>query len=329
MRAACWIAFSLFQTFSCVETGLSWGAEGHRAIAALATQLLAPATLRRVNNLLTSSGERDLPSISTWADDVRRANRDQGPLRENAEAMAFNRDFPDNANWHFVDLPLGAESYEAARDFGSADDVVHAIGRCVAVLESPEPTPGGMTRIEALRLLVHFVGDIHQPLHCGCGFYDLANPDSPKLITDPKEARDRPNDRGGNLLFYDLENNQELHAFWDTVVVTAIADTSDYKGLVAYLNRHPQFRDIPVTPGQYSAWAEAWSIDSVKCAVQAYRDVRFGPVDSSSPEEPIRIPIILPRGYAELSKTIATHQLFAASVHLAQLLNSIQWPPSQ
>jgi hypothetical protein len=327
MHLARWLVFFLLPALLCPNTGFSWGAEGHRAVAALASQLLSPVTLSKVNELLRSTGERDLPSISVWADDLRRVSRDEGPLRGNAEAVAFDRDFPHNANWHFVDLPLGAASYESAKDFGSTEDVVHAIARCVATLEAPNILSGGMTRIQALRLLVHLVADIHQPLHCGCGYFDLSDPDLPKLVTDPKEARDRPNDRGGNLLFYDLENNQELHAFWDTVVVIAIADTSDYKGLVAYLKRHPQFDDIPVTPGLKTDWAESWSIDSVKCALQAYSGIQFGPIDSSSPQEPLRIPITLPRGYAETSKKIATHQLFAASVHLAQLLDNIQWPP--
>ena len=326
MRIIRWLLISFLIGLIFPDAAFSWGGEGHRTVAKLASWYVSPEALKKVNELLAASGERDLPSISTWADDLRLAARDEGPLRGNMEALAFNQDFPTNADWHFVNLPLNAESYESVKNFGSKDDVVHAITCCITVLESLNPLPNMMTRIQALKFLVHLVGDIHQPLHCGCGFYNLTDPKAPQLISNPKIAFGQPSDRGGNDLFYDLKNNQELHAFWDTIVVMAIADTPDYKGLAAYLERRHQMSEVPLTPGSYKGWAERWAIDSVKCATQAYAGIRFGHLDSFADQRPIRITITLPTGYAENSKRIAVQQLFAASVHLAQLLDSIQWP---
>jgi hypothetical protein len=76
--------------------------------------------------------------------------------------------------------------------------------------------------VEALRLLVHFVGDIHQPLHCGTGFYQFSDGGVVQLITDPQAADGKPNDRGGNLLFYGQEATDQLHALWDRVLVEEV-----------------------------------------------------------------------------------------------------------
>jgi hypothetical protein len=70
------------------------------------------------------------------------------------------------------------------------------------VLESPTAQPEEFTKVQALRLLVHFVADIHQPLHCGTGYYSLDGSGAAQLITSPTQAFGKPNDRGGNLLFF-------------------------------------------------------------------------------------------------------------------------------
>ena len=104
------------------------------------------------------------------------------------------------ARGHDADLPLGANDYREFPAFTSVNDVVHAIKGCIAVLEKAENRADDFTKPQALRLLVHFVGDIHQPLHCGTGFYDLSNFAHPVLITDPRLCFGKPND-GKRSLF--------------------------------------------------------------------------------------------------------------------------------
>ena len=219
-------------TFGCVEMLFGWGAEGHRAIGTLAQELISPETQVRVQQLLNECGDRDLAAASTWADEVRQNARFDRPRPKDAEV--FNQQFPDNKSWHFVDLPLGTSSFsEAERFIHGRNDVIHAIERCIAVLEARESVFGELSRTQALRLLVHFVGDIHQPLHCGSGFYRLSDTEPPVLVTNPAEAFGLPNDRSGNDLFYGPRT--ELHALWDSGFVEEIADTFDFRSLAALL----------------------------------------------------------------------------------------------
>jgi hypothetical protein len=280
---------------------------------------LSPAQAH-VAALLVQGHDADLPSIANWADDVRAAASGRGPLSDDPEARAFNTKFPTNALWHFIDLPLGTEDYRQYPAFTSVNDVVHAIKRCIAVLETSENKPDDFTKPQALRLLVHFVGDIHQPLHCGTGFYDLSDLAHPVLITDPRLCGGKPNDRGGNDLFFGTDPNQELHALWDEALVFAIRNSADYRPLADWLE---STESVGLTSGDYRTWPEQWAIDSVQQARKAYRNIEFGA--ATVDERRLRITVRLPSGYIDENRSLAAIQLAKAGLHLAQLLNSIAW----
>ena len=242
----------------------AWSSLGHSTIAAIAEKHLSSATQSHIAAILAAGHDSDLPSIANWADNVRAAAAGHGPLNDDPEARAFNAKFPTNALWHFVDLPLGTNDYREFPGFTSVNDVVHAIKRCIAVLENGTNTADDFTKPQALRLLVHFVGDIHQPLHCGTGFYDLSDLGHPVLITDPKQCRGKPNDRGGNDLFFGNDPNQELHALWDDSLVFAIRNSADYRSLADWLESN---QSASPTTADYHTWAEQWAIDSVRQGV--------------------------------------------------------------
>src|SRR6516164_2658912 len=237
MKDIRWIPIALLLFLVSSENALAWAQEGHAAIAALAENLISPKTRTKVQELLNQGGDKDLVSVASWADLVLIAAHDAGPLRGNQEVLAFNQKFPNSGMWHFVNLPLGTISYEQAVQFERQDDVVHAISRCVDVLESPLTRPEDFTKVQALRLLVHFVGDIHQPLHCGTGFYTFPEPTTSHLIIDPAEAYGKPNDRGGNLLHYGPNATEQLHALWDRVLVEKVDNSLDYKVLTDFLTK--------------------------------------------------------------------------------------------
>jgi hypothetical protein len=299
----------------------AWGPLGHCAIAAIAEKHLSAAAQSQVAAILAQGHDSDLPSIANWADEVRAAASGRGPLTNDAEARAFNAKFPTNALWHFVDLPLGAEDYRQVVAFTSVNDVVHAIKRCVAVLEKAGSQADDFTKPQALRLLVHFVGDIHQPLHCGTGFYDLSDLSHPVLITDPKECSGKPNDRGGNDLFFGTDPTQELHALWDDSLVFAIRNSADYRSLAEWLE---SVQSVGSTTGDYHLWPEQWVIDSVRQAQNAYRNIEFGA--ASVDGQRLRISVQLPNSYLIENRSAAAAQLLKAGWHLAQLLDSIAWP---
>ena len=124
----------------------AWGQEGHSIVAEIAQRRLEPEPLQRVKGLL--GGEVSLASVSNWADGVRGAR-------------------PETYNWHFVDIPLGAETYDPVRDCTDTpkgDCVIAEIQRAKSTLG--DAAADQQARVEALMFLVHFVGDVHQPLHC-------------------------------------------------------------------------------------------------------------------------------------------------------------------
>ena len=130
-----------------------WGPEGHRVIADLARDHLTSSARRGLVGLL---GNDDLAAISTWADEIRHER-------------------PETYGWHFVDIPWNASGFDEQRDCYHPSDrdpatfsdhhncVVDRINIFERVLANPRTSRE--ERIEALKFLVHFVADLHQPLH--------------------------------------------------------------------------------------------------------------------------------------------------------------------
>jgi S1/P1 Nuclease len=288
----------------------------------MAEHQLSSSARSRITAILSQGGDADLPAIANWADDVRAAAAGRGPLSDDPEAREFNDKFPTNALWHFVNLPLGTNNYRSSAAFHSPNNVVHAIQHCIAVLETADNDPEDFTKLQALRLLVHFVGDIHQPLHCGTGFYDLSDPSHPVLLTDPRLCRGRPTDRGGNDLWYGPDPNDELHALWDDALVYAINQSPDYELLAQHLET-TLVHSMGSSPGDYHNWPEQWAVDSVHVAQKAYGNLAFE--SASLDGQHLRIPIHLPPGYIATNQAIAAEQLAKGGAHLAQLLNVIKW----
>ena len=122
---------------------LAWGPEGHSIVAEIAQQRLTPQAALAVQGLLSG---RSLASIASWADDI----RDQRP---------------DTSQWHFVDIPLDVSQYDPARDCkpsAEGDCVVAELNRLKTDLRCAGSAAG---KLDALKFAVHFLGDIHQPLH--------------------------------------------------------------------------------------------------------------------------------------------------------------------
>jgi hypothetical protein len=137
------IALMAWMTACLPSQALAWGQEGHSVIAEIGQRRLSPKATAAVQSLI---GNGSLAAVSTWPDDVRSAR-------------------PTTTGWHFADVPIDKNDYSPQRD--CKPDV--ARGDCiVAELERlrTELLCGSQEqRQEALMFAVHFVGDIHQPLH--------------------------------------------------------------------------------------------------------------------------------------------------------------------
>lgn len=152
----------------------AFGSEGHHLVATIAEQQLSARARSEIARLLALEPGAILASISTWADDTRT---------------------PSTAAWHYVNLPRDADChYDASRDCPDGQCVVGAIERQQKVLAS---TASDAERLKALKYLVHFVADVHQPLHVGYA-----------------------DDRGGNKYSVRVfERGTNLHALWDTGLI--------------------------------------------------------------------------------------------------------------
>ncbi len=309
------LSFILLSASTCLSA-FGWGQEGHQAVGQVAKGLISDSTRAQIVKIL---GNDDLAAVATWADEVRAAARGQGPLTADSEVKQFNKTFPDNSAWHFVNLPLGAAQYTDGALGSATNDVVHAINNCVAALEG---TPSKLTKVQALRLLVHFVGDIHQPLHVGTGYFEIDDVHSPVLITDPAQAVGKPDDMGGNDLFFTA--SEELHAFWDVTLVKNVAKTADFTALAGVLSQNidkTKWKDS----GDHHAWAKTWAGDSVKQALQAYQPITFGAAEVDTHNRLRKISITKPASYEQDETTIVQTQLAKAGFHLAELLDNINW----
>lgn len=188
----------------------AWGEPGHRLVAALAEQQLRPATRAAALALLEGDDADHLADIAGWADRA----RDQ-------PAYAWSKPL------HYVNLADDCR-YRPRRDCPDGDCVVGAIERFAA--ELADRTLPRARRAEALKWLVHFVGDLHQPLHAGF-------------------ARDL----GGNRYQLQLDGKgTNLHAVWDRSILAHRGI-----GLAEHLQRLATL-PLPVAGSLDAAqWAEA------------------------------------------------------------------------
>ena len=335
----------------------AWSAPGHEAIAEVAQARLSPAARTALGRILE---ERDdlspgaLAAIAVWPDQVR-TRAAHGTIAKGwtdadvTEADDFNRDNPRNGEWHFVNLPLGAAGYppdpvapgNPLRAFVGPDDIVHALNQVIVILESPTETLGFSKR-QAVRFLVHLVGDIHQPMHVTTGYYDTkktAFKTKPVRIDDPAQAGKGGvlGDRGGNGLHF--APSVELHALWDrclpNLALQLDCRANNPQTLAAGLAGLVTPAAIAqfTTPGDHHTWAAVWATDSLQQAVaaKAYTvTLKNGikNVDTHTHEASVLATVSAPTkaGYTTTVRaTAAGEQLTKAAVRLADLLNAIAW----
>ncbi len=188
----------------------AWGCKGHQTVASIAERHLTPEARQMVQKLLgdnpvdpklrrwCGNATTDLlVDASTWPDDVRN-ERKNGP-------------------WHYIDIPRGKHKGELAEYCGAEGCVTRAIEEQRAILKDKSADP--MKRAEAIRYLVHFVGDMHQPLHA------ITNADNGGNCVPVKYFRHEPLP---NLLHPEREDySPNLHQIWDTEIVERDMEVSN------------------------------------------------------------------------------------------------------
>lgn len=327
----------LLASFCCVGFGpraFGFGHEGHEAVAILALQKLhadqaandpkAAVALQNITKLL---GNEDMAAVAVWADWVR--------LKETNLSTTVIHDidarFPGNGDWHFVDLPLGTSAYATNAVSAQDNDVVHGINKCIAMLESADTSAEQDHHLVALKFLVHLVGDIHQPLHVACGYYQT---NKSGIVRDPVKAASLPDDRGGNqLLSTASSHSASLHHLWDSDLVfaqTSLAVSKVQGSDVANaLSGDMTANLFPKATGDHHDWAAKWATDSTRAAVAAYNGIKVpvitGLTNHGKEIVPTPMKNFRKNDYIARHDEAAKQQLLKASWHLAELLENINW----
>jgi S1/P1 Nuclease len=268
-----------------VPPALAWGPQGHRTVGAIADRLLTPEARAVVVQLLAAdldqfgspSGRTTLEAVSVWADEIRGTAADE-------------------PRWHYDDAPVcGNASREQYCRGGQCNSA--QLERLTRVLAEPEAPL--RARNEALKWVVHLVGDIHQPLH----------------------AADN-SDRGGNdvrvaLVGVHSRGRENLHRAWDGELVSLALNTGNRQRPPPDIDALAlEARRLALAAGQGTP-AE-WARQSNRLAANvAYRYPGF--VCARVPDGIV----VLDRDYQRGARDIVRERLLLAGGRLANLLNEV------
>ena len=174
----------------------AWGGQGHRLVADVAATRLTPDVSQQVQQLLALEGHTAMSDVASWADE----------LRERDPALGKR-----SANWHYVNI---ADRRKTDEENCHYQQPVHCHERncVVAAIDDQgarlaDRSLPAAQRLEALKFVIHFVGDVHQPMHAGYG-----------------------HDKGGNDFQIQFNGRgTNLHALWDSGMIrTQQLNDGDY-----------------------------------------------------------------------------------------------------
>ena len=254
------------------SSALAWGQEGHAIVAEIARQYLTPKALSAVDALLAADAADtltapDMASRAAWADVWRNSHRETAP-------------------WHFTDIEIdGSNTADAA--CANEDCLTRRLTLFAAQLSSKDASAAD--RILALKFVLHFAGDLHQPLH-------LAD----------------NHDKGGNCVYLSRGGARaNLHHYWDTEVVEKMGKDPDTVASDLY---------FAISPAQLKAWRkgdiESWAMESHQVAKAVVYTLGSQPGCSSG------LRYDLSDAYDAAALKAAKIQLQRAGVRLAVLLNA-------
>ncbi len=312
-------AVVLVIAISFAPSARAWGCEGHQVVALIAEKHLNPHARAMTAQILQAGpidpdlrrfcGRTELDAFadaSTWADDERSVR-------------------PDTAGWHFLDIPRGAAKGDISKYCPAATGcVTSAIADQLATLR--KPTASAQAQADALRYLIHFVGDLHQPLH---------------ITTN--------DDRGGNCVPVDFfgrppeESNQQkedfrpnLHGIWDTDIIAHFARQRSPQQIAEELDskfkaQNSLWQSSPVDPNAW-AWEGHEIAESVtygllphKISIESPREVNTCADDDHISTRMLKLDEELGDEYEKAAAPVVQEQLTKAGIRLAVVLNEL-WP---
>lgn len=262
-------------------TAQAWNARGHAAVATLAEENLKPEALRVTRQLLEGdldalgqpSGRHTLAAIASWPDEIRSEE-----TKTNPDAYK---------GWHVRSNQVCSDKLGACKNGACVDQLIM---HYTAILADASQAP--RARNEALKWVVHLVGDLHQPLHSGIN----------------------RNGGGARVLMegLTLKSDETLHTVWDGRLLNAAL--KDWKSTARLSGHEPHLAaDAPTQ----------WMIEARGVALRDVYQPLSGFVCS---DEKLPEPFMLDAGYQQHSVPVVRQQVERAGLRLAQLLNEALAP---
>jgi hypothetical protein len=274
----------------------AWGDLGHEVVGAIARQVLQekyPRAWSRIEAMLAADSDAltkpDFASRATWADKYAQSDRDGSRQRYDA-----------TWRWHFANVDVKAPDFAAPchpalpagtpASRGPADscvlDKIDQFGR-----ELADPATPPAERLLALKFLMHFVGDVHQPLH----------------------VAERDDDKGGNLVFVlpaGRKTSQTLHSYWDIDLVDRLGN--DPNAIARAL--------LERLKGKADEWSRGTLMDWARESNTLARSVAYDIGTATVTDDAGRQAIPLDDRYATTAGDVAAEQLTRAGLRLARIL---------
>ena len=215
---------SLLTALLVSSPAFAWGCKGHQTVALIAEKHLTPEARQLLETLLKENPidpqlKRNcgpfpsslLADSATWPDDVRNTLK--------------------NGPWHYIDIPRSAPRAPLSTFCGESGCITQAIAEQLAILKNPQADPH--KRADAARYIIHFVGDLHMPLHA------TTNNDEGGTCVPVRFFRRNPREHNHSYV-------PNLHSVWDTAILERAMEGADPSEYAEFLD---QF---------YSPQAEAW-----------------------------------------------------------------------
>ncbi len=294
---------------------LAWGCKGHQTVALIAERHLTPEARQLVEKLLDenpidpqvkrccgASIHDLLADGSTWPDDVRNERK--------------------NGAWHYIDIPRGAPRHPLEEYCGPRGCVTTAISEQWAILKDSRAE--SRKRAEAIRYIVHFVGDLHMPLHASTN-----------------------NDLGGNCVpvhYLRRRSHQShesfspnLHAIWDTAILDRAMEGADPAEFADYLEQSfsselEQWQKAGIHIEEWT-WESHDLAESVayaelqpKVPVEAPIPVHSCADDNHVGERLFQMQLTANQAYQQAAATVVEKRLAQAGLRLAMILNDAAKP---
>ncbi|GLR89747.1 S1/P1 nuclease [Bradyrhizobium iriomotense] len=265
------------------SSAMAWGQLGHSVIAELAQRHLSQAAQDKLKDLI---GDTSLAAISNWADDYK-----------------FTPEGRNTYRWRFVDIDVERSTYDAAIDCKD----VNSQGSCIAeglpaaIAALKDKSSSKDDRLRALKLAVHLVGDLEQPLH----------------------ASERNGDQGGNKLHVVLHSKRSdgtaytktstFHSMWDDSLVDLQAYSWGSYADALDANPLPSVEAPPYDQARIAAWANETHILGIK----AYQLLPVGTPDHNDAGHPLDIN----NDYAAAIKADLDRELAKGAARLKAILD--------